>query len=87
MKTCRCLAGHLRYVKEHVLSSLPRCVRVAMLREQEMLFAVGYPRDRVDAYAKRELDAVRRFCTPEVIEHVEANHERLELGHAEAIAG
>lgn len=86
MKTSGCLRCHFRYVEEHALPCVPLGLRTALRRRQQRLVALGFPRRDVLIYACWELDAARVYCSPEVIERIEADFERLELGHAEAIA-
>ncbi len=77
MPAC-CLKCHFRWEEREVLPYLPPDVQDRLLREHAAIERCGFPKSLVDDHGDRELVPMRRYCPPELVAAVEADHEHLD---------
>lgn len=82
-----CLNCYFRFIENEALSFLPEGIQMVIRRMHRDLRARGMPVVAVDDLAAFELAVCRHHCPPEVVERIEVDHERLGLGHGQAISG
>lgn len=71
-----CVPCHFEWEEKHILPYLPPPHQAWVVQEHARLKARGYPAAEVMAHAEAEMEIFHAFAPPELVAHVQHDHDR-----------
>lgn len=75
-----CLECHFSYEVAKAFPYLPLTVQRELQEQHVWLAANDYPTEELEAHAEYEMQFFRRFCPPDVVAQIDADHREISRG-------
>ncbi len=75
MEPSDCVKCHIAAEEKFAFPYLPVRYRAWLKSEHERLKKLGYPAQAVIDHSEEEMAIFRRFCPPEIVAQIDADHE------------